>query len=144
MNKMTQKFRYLKRRIPEIRYGIDYAVSGFRQRTQRFRRGWADVDALRFFDWFTDTVPDMLNFLADKKASRPEEYKCITLVDEICDLANDLRLMREENAFEVCRQRYDEQTGDLVPDEDDALRVIQEHKMKFFEKFEKIFWSLYI
>lgn len=141
---IAQKFRYLRRRVPEIRYRIDYAVSGLCQRGQRFRRGWADVDALEFFDWFTDTIPEMLTFLANKRASKPESHKCIALIDEIYDLANDLRLMREENAFEVCQQRYDEQTGDLVPDEDDALRVIQEHKMKFFEKFEKIFWSLYI
>lgn len=139
---IAQKFRYLKRRIPEIRYRIDCAASELRQRTQRFRRGWADIDALRFFDWFTDTVPDMLDYLAEQRMSKPEEYKCTQIINEIYDLANDLRLMREENALDVCGYTYDENTGDPVPDEDEALRIITEHKMKAFEKFERLFWSL--
>lgn len=118
-------------------------VRGFRERCQRFSRGWADIDALDFQDWFTATVPEMLDFLANEYGKKPAEYMSPEWQGKVYDLANDLRLMRWANAQEICRYITDERTGELVPDDDDVARIIDEHTERFFRKFRELYWGLY-
>lgn len=71
----------------------DEAWKNLRRRFQRFCRGWATQDALEFSYWFTETIPPMLEKLAEHTKNVPEGFSEDAWVAKLHELADEARLL---------------------------------------------------
>lgn len=109
---------------------------GFRNRCQRFLRGyaWSDVWDLDF--WFIDTVEPMLRHLQKNGIGIPNGYSDDEWKDRLGQMADHLHLMGEWN---VVSEVFDGDYSDV----EKVHSIMNEHKEKFFEMFSKDFYNLW-
>ena len=109
---------------------------GFRNRCQRFLRGyaWSDVWDLDF--WFIDTVEPMLRHLQKNGIGIPNGYSEEGWKEHLDQMADHLHLMGEWN---VVSEVFDGDYSDV----EKVHSIMNEHKEKFFEMFSKDFYNLW-
>lgn len=117
----------------------------FRCRCQRFKRGWACSDVWDMDDWFMRTVKPMLFRLRVHGISFPIEFKDRTEWEAVLnEMIACLEFMDEDNVYALlgfCEiEDYKRMTKE---DHENAYRIMEENKNRFFELFSKYFYDLW-
>ena len=112
----------------------------FRQRCQRFRRGYADSDVWDMDHWFIDTLKPMMEQMLRTYNSHPGEITAEAWEDTLREMIACLTLMDEDAAKEHLGLA-DEAWS--VEKHQQIKATMFENKKRFFELFEKWFYNLW-
>jgi len=112
----------------------------FRERCQRFQRGYSRSDVWDLDHWFISTLKPMLELMLKTHNSYPngitnEEWEAI--LQEMIDC---LTLMDEDTAQEHLGITFENWT---VEKHQRTADTMEENKKRFFELFEKWFYNLW-
>ena len=112
----------------------------FRQRCQRFQRGYADSDVWDMDHWFIDTVKPMMEQMLRTYNSRPGEITAEEWEDNLQEMIACLTLMDEDAAQEHLGITHEAWSVDK---HQRIKATMFENKKRFFELFEKWFYNLW-
>lgn len=112
----------------------------FRQRCQRFRRGYADSDVWDLDHWFMATVKPMLEQMLRTYNSHPGEITAEQWEDNLREMITCLTLMDEDAVQEHLGISNE---GWSVDKYQRTKETMEESKKRFFELFEKWFYNLW-
>ena len=117
----------------------------FRERCQRFKRGYAYVDAWNMFEWFIQTIKPMLVHLKIHGIGCPMDFNsrddwCV-VIDE---MINCLDLMDEDKVYEFYGfDKIEDYKCMTTEDFQKVYKTMEENKNRFFELFSKYFYDLW-
>ena len=112
----------------------------FRQRCQRFRRGYADSDVWDMDHWFIDTLKPMIEQMLRTYNSHPGEITAEEWEDTLREMIACLTLM-DEDAAKDHLGLADEAWS--VEKHQQIKATMFENKKRLFELFEKWFYNLW-
>lgn len=112
----------------------------FRDRCQRFRRGYAYSDVWDMDHWFVATVKPMLEYMLKTHNSYPGEITDAEWSAILQEMIQCLKLMDEDAAQEyLCI--VDEEWS--IAKHERTSATMKENKKRFFELFDKWFYNLW-
>lgn len=122
-------FQIIKRKVVN-------AYWNFRERCQRFKRGYSWTDVFGMPQWFIYTVEPMLRHFSANHIGYPGKYSYEEWSRRLGEMADLLHYMDEGNVIDELLD------GDAIRwEETDRIRM--ENKDKFFSMFAEDFFNLW-
>lgn len=135
--------------FPRLKFKIEMAFDRFRERCQRFMRGYSYGDVWNMDCWFIDTVKPMLIHLRDYGCGVPgtlwneEEDSRKYWEAVLTEMIDSLTLMDEDNVYEYL---FGEEWYEMDLDYNDYKLIhdtMNNNKTRFFALFNKYFYNLW-
>lgn len=123
-----------------IKNFINHRLYNFKNRSQRFIRGFAQTDVWNMDMWFINTIKSMLKNFLDTHKSNPVDISCEEWKSIICEMIKCLDNMDES---EVRKSLNIEGNNLSIESFKEIQKVMNINKDRFFDLFKEHFWNLW-